>query len=199
MHDGSEKLSDDDTWLMLQSAAGSISAFEKLYRKYLPIAISYLTSLNGYEESLDDLASEVFIRVWRSRQLFRGVSTFKTYLFGVARNVLSEHRKGSIKEGICRRQLSERHRRSSTASSDMTSGDDREKLAKTIKQAISKLSANQRQAIRLFHIEAMTVKEAAEHAKCSVEAFAGRLRRARMQLGRFLANVQQDIDSTSTR
>jgi RNA polymerase sigma-70 factor (ECF subfamily) len=190
MNDGSEKPLDDDTRLMLQSASDSIPAFEKLYKKYLPIVIGYLASLNGYQEPLDDLASEVFIRVWQSRQLFRGASTFKTYLFGVAKNVLSEHRKRSIKEVICHKQLSEGYRSGSGALSDLISRDDREDLAEAIKQAISKLSTHQRQAVRLFHIEEMTLKEATEHANCSVHAFEGRLRRARIQLSQFLADLQ---------
>jgi hypothetical protein len=83
MNDGSEKPLDDDARLMLQSAFDSIPAFEKLYKKYLPIVIDYLASLNGHQEPLDDLASEVFIRLWRKRQRFRGASTFNTYLFAV--------------------------------------------------------------------------------------------------------------------
>jgi RNA polymerase sigma factor (sigma-70 family) len=112
---------------------------------------------------------------------------------------LWEHRKRSIKEVICHKQLSEGHRSGSGALSDLISRADREELAEAIKRVIPKLSTDQRQAVRLFHIEEMTLKEAAEHANCSVDAFEGRLRRARIQLSQFLAGLQQDIDSTSTR
>ena len=82
---------DEDTRLMQRAANGDFSAFVTLYERYFRIVMDYLASLDGNPSSLEDYVQIVFLRIWQNRGKFRGDSTFKTYLFGVARNVLSEN------------------------------------------------------------------------------------------------------------
>jgi len=70
--------------------------------KYFRIVTNYLASLNGHISSLEDCTQATFIRIWQNRDKFRGDSTFKTYLFGVARNVLSERKRQLAKENKAR-------------------------------------------------------------------------------------------------
>lgn len=61
-------------------------ALEKLYEKYSPDVYRYLLSLTRNADAAEDLLSECFLIVVRKLPFFRGESTVKTWLFGIARN-----------------------------------------------------------------------------------------------------------------
>jgi RNA polymerase sigma-70 factor (ECF subfamily) len=79
---------DEDTRLMLQMADGDNIAYARLYKKYFPVVVSYLASLNAHQNLLKSLAQEVFMRIWQNRKLFRAESSLKTYVFAIAMSVL---------------------------------------------------------------------------------------------------------------
>jgi len=60
--------------------------FEQLYQKYKQDVFRYLLSLTHDKSVAEDLLSECFIIAMRKLPLFRGESTVKTWLFGIARN-----------------------------------------------------------------------------------------------------------------
>lgn len=61
-------------------------AIEKLYEKYRQDVYRYLLSLTRDTDVAEDLLSECFLIVIRKLPFFRGESTVKTWLFGIARN-----------------------------------------------------------------------------------------------------------------
>src|SRR5262245_43780927 len=48
--------------------------------------------MTASDADADDLAQEAFVRAWRAIHTFRSESTFRTWLFGVAINVIRTHR-----------------------------------------------------------------------------------------------------------
>lgn len=73
------------------AARGDRAAYGRLYREYFPVVTDYISKLDGQSNSPEDLAQEVFGRVWQSRTRYRLDSAVRTYLFGVAKNVLPEN------------------------------------------------------------------------------------------------------------
>ena len=61
-------------------------ALEQLYEKYKPDVYHYLLGLTHNVDAADDLLSECFLIAARKLPFFRGESTVKTWLFGIARN-----------------------------------------------------------------------------------------------------------------
>lgn len=61
-------------------------AIEKLYEKYRQDVYRYLLSLTRDTDAAEDLLSECFLIAIRKLPFFRGESTVKTWLFGIARN-----------------------------------------------------------------------------------------------------------------
>lgn len=178
---------DEDTCSMLKAADGEQKAYERLYRKYFPIIASYLVSVNAHRTLIKDVTQEVFRRLWEHRTRYRPESSFKTYLFSYARNVLLEEQKRSAKETKIIRRLSfEYQHDSSNVSYNPEYKAYRAALIEKARRAISKLPAKQKQAIRLFHISGGSIAECAKLAKCSVKSFEGRLYRARERLHRLL-------------
>jgi len=185
---------DQDTQMFLRAADGDIEVYGELYRKYLPVVTDYLACFCSRHELLKDAASEVFLRIWQNRKSFCAASTFKTYLFGVASNVVREELKRLYRERTAENGLLEHHKGGSITAFISDSEMERAKVAQAIRRAICGLSRHQKQAIELVHLKSISVQKAAEQAGCSLEAFKGRLRRARMQLRAALSDTTQNCE-----
>lgn len=71
--------------------AGDADAFEALVRRYEQRIVSLAGTLVGPGEA-EDLAQEVFVRVYRALPTFRGESAFRTWLYRIAMNVGRSYR-----------------------------------------------------------------------------------------------------------
>ncbi len=74
---------------MLEVRDGSATAFEELVVRYQARLVRVLEHLVGRRELAEDLAQEVFLRVYRSRQQYAPGAKFATWLFTIANNVAS--------------------------------------------------------------------------------------------------------------
>jgi RNA polymerase sigma-70 factor (ECF subfamily) len=82
---GQDPLSDAD--IMLRAAAGDEQAFNYLVEKYhLPI-VHFLYRMVRNQAVAEELAQEVFLRVYRSRQSYRAQAKFTTWLYRIATNL----------------------------------------------------------------------------------------------------------------
>jgi RNA polymerase sigma-70 factor (ECF subfamily) len=77
---------DPDLTSIRAAAAGDADAFEALVRRYEQRVVGLCGTLVGPEDG-EDLAQEVFVRVYRALPSFRGESAFRTWLFRIAINV----------------------------------------------------------------------------------------------------------------
>ena len=82
---------DADQELVAQAASGSREAFDDLVRRHQVSIVSLARALTNGSADAEDLAQEVFLRVWRGLKGFRGDSTFRTWLHRVAVNVIHSH------------------------------------------------------------------------------------------------------------
>jgi DNA-directed RNA polymerase specialized sigma24 family protein len=64
----------------------------------LPIITRYAAKRNGHNRLSEDIAQEVFFRVWQDRAKYQPKSAFKTFLFTYAKNVFYEHKSKSSRE-----------------------------------------------------------------------------------------------------
>ena len=72
-----------------RAAGGDVRAFEELYRRHLPRVHSLVRRMTGGRDA-DELTQDVFVRVWQKLGLFRGDSSFTTWLHRLAVNVVIE-------------------------------------------------------------------------------------------------------------
>ena len=78
---------DPDRDLLPAAVEGDLDAFEALVLRYQSRMVSFARTLLGNPEEAEDLAQEVFVRVFKSLRGFRGQSSFRTWLYTVAVNV----------------------------------------------------------------------------------------------------------------
>ncbi|MGE8204372.1 RNA polymerase sigma factor SigX [Heyndrickxia sp. NPDC080065] len=67
------------------------SVFNELHQKYHRDLFQFLFYMVKNREQAEDLVQEVYIRVFKSYQNFKGKSSEKTWLFSIARNVAIDH------------------------------------------------------------------------------------------------------------
>ncbi|SRR5579875_1253460 len=84
-----ETLSDAE--VMLRVAAGDDSAFDYLVEKYRRPMIGFMYRMTHNQAVAEELAQEVFLRVYRSRQNYAASAKFTTWLYRIATNLAVNH------------------------------------------------------------------------------------------------------------
>ncbi len=80
-----------DAAIMLRVAAGDEAGFNYLVQKYHRSMISFLYRMVRSQAVAEELAQEVFLRVYRSRESYRAEAKFTTWLYRIATNLAVNH------------------------------------------------------------------------------------------------------------
>ncbi|MEM9657355.1 MAG: sigma-70 family RNA polymerase sigma factor [Planctomycetota bacterium] len=189
---------------MLQVREDDAEAFEELMLRYQNRLVSLLAHLVGRRDMAEDLAQDVFLRVYRARKRYIPGSKFSTWLFTIAHNVAS-----NALRSLSRRKevnLAARNNGESTAdpldaaavaSSGLmpTRQMDKLELREIVKLAVGTLSERQREAVLLNKFEHLSYEEIAEVMQLSPSAVKSLLSRARGNLREVLEPYLQQGDN----
>jgi RNA polymerase sigma-70 factor, ECF subfamily len=80
-----------DAEVMLRVKAGDQSAFDYLVQKYRRPLVSFMYRMARNTAAAEDLAQEVFLRVYRSRATYEASAKFTTWLYRIATNLAVNH------------------------------------------------------------------------------------------------------------
>jgi RNA polymerase sigma-70 factor, ECF subfamily len=80
-----------DAEVMLRVKAGDQSAFDYLVQKYRRSIVSFMYRMARNAGAAEDLAQEVFLRVYRSREGYEASAKFTTWLYRIATNLAVNH------------------------------------------------------------------------------------------------------------
>jgi RNA polymerase sigma-70 factor, ECF subfamily len=80
-----------DAEMMLRVKAGDESAFEYLVQKYRRAMVGFMFRMSHNAAAAEDLAQEVFLRVYRSRSGYEASAKFTTWLYRIATNLAVNH------------------------------------------------------------------------------------------------------------
>lgn len=81
----------NDAQIMLRVKAGDQSAFDYLVQKYRRPLVSFMYRMARNAAAAEDLAQEVFLRVYRSRENYEASAKFTTWLYRIATNLAVNH------------------------------------------------------------------------------------------------------------
>ena len=180
---------------MLEVRDGSATAFEELVVRYQARLVRVLEHLVGRREMAEDLAQEVFLRVYRSREKYVPGAKFATWLFTIANNVASNALRdrsrrpemtlaGSESGPLGARPLDRLVQASSSAMP--TRQIDKAELRDVVRMALDSLSERQRMAVLLNKFEGMSYADIATAMELSPQAVKSLLSRARENLRQML-------------
>jgi RNA polymerase sigma-70 factor (ECF subfamily) len=80
-----------DAEIMLRVKTGDQSAFDYLVQKYRRPMVSFMYRMARNAAAAEDLAQEVFLRVYRSRETYEASAKFTTWLYRIATNLAVNH------------------------------------------------------------------------------------------------------------
>src|SRR6202048_4063429 len=87
-----------DAQIMLRVKEGDQAAFEYLVQKYRRPMLSFMYRMAHNSAVAEDLAQEVFLRVYRSREKYEASAKFTTWLYRIATNLAVNHERDTRHE-----------------------------------------------------------------------------------------------------
>jgi RNA polymerase sigma-70 factor, ECF subfamily len=192
---------DPDVRLMLEVRDGNAAAFEELVLRYQNRLITVLQNLVHNRHRAEELAQEVFLRVFRARASYRPEARFATWLFTIAHNVASNalraasrQREVNVSVGQSGEVAAKPMDSIAVAPSGLMPVRQMEKgeLADIVRQAIDSLGERQRMAVMLSRFEHMSYQDIAETMGLSIQAVKSLLSRARDNLRQILEPYVQE-------
>lgn len=179
-----------DVALMLETAKGNERAFRQLIERHQNAVIGTVARMLNDAHEAEDIAQQVFIRLWNSAPKWRHDAKFTTYLYTIMRNlVFNESRRRSRKKEISLEEQQENHPAAMRADGGLSPDEGMEKreLHRSIDAAIAALPEQQRLAVVLRTFEGFDYEDIAKALDTSVSSVKSLLFRARGVLREALA------------
>lgn len=175
----------EDVRLMGLVGKGDTAALEELIERHQTLVAGTIARMLGSSSDVEDVAQQVFLRVWKSASRYVPRAKFTTWLLKITRNlVFNELRRAKRHAHIPLQDESEREALSAkdeAGSMPDASLLERE-LQRQIEEAIQALPDNQRMALILRRYQEMSYEQIAEVLDLSVPAVKSILFRARTEL-----------------
>ena len=163
-----------DEALMLQFQGGSRAAFEELFARYRkPLHGFFGRRLNNPERA-EDLVQETFLAVIRAASRYEPRALVRTYLYGIALNLLAAER----------RKVSPSSTLSQSTAEPKTEGTTEYVL--WVRQAMEKLDASEREILMLREYEQLSYSDIAELLRIPINTVRSKLFRSRLALKTYL-------------
>lgn len=187
----SSYLRDPDVQLMMRVREGDHGAFTELMNSYQDRLIGIFYHMMRDRSLAEDLAQDVFLRVFRARERYEPRARFSTWLFRIANNVASNSRRslGRKKEVAVNMKDSggmpiraEEHLAIEKSALMPVRQLHRAELQDVVRDAMDTLNERQRMALLLNKFEGMSYAEIGEVMELKPAAVKSLLSRARENL-----------------
>lgn len=176
---------DEDSAAMLQVRAGDDAAFNYLVEKYHRPMIHFMYRMVHNQAVAEELAQEVFLRVYRSRETYRAEARFTTWLYRIATNLGVNHARDTRHERNAHTVYLDEQDAETGATPDVadarpTAEQDlvRDERLKAIRQHVMALPERQRSAVLMHKYQGLDYKQIGEVLKLSESATKSLLFRA---------------------
>jgi RNA polymerase sigma-70 factor (ECF subfamily) len=175
----------EDVRLMRLIGHGDTAALEELIQRHQTLVAGTVARMLGSTSEVEDIAQQVFIRVWKSAGRYVPRAKFTTWLLKITRNLVFNELRRTKRHGNVPLQTDpqseEMPLRDQTAQTPDASLLEHE-LQDAIEQAITALPESQRLALVLRRYEELSYEDIAEILDLSVPAVKSVLFRARTEL-----------------
>ncbi len=173
-----QEIADPDVQLMLRFKDGDPGAFESLFARHTRALVNFAYRFVRSREVAEELAQDVFLKVYESAGSYQAQAKFTTWLYRIATNVcLNEIRKphfraaqNAVDESLC------------VAASEPDDSLERQSVGRVLKQALDGIPENQRTAFILNKYQEFSYAEVAGIMKISEKAVKSLIHRAKEAL-----------------
>ena len=175
----------DDAAIMLELRAGNMAGFDYLIQKYRKPIVHFMYRMVHNQAVAEELAQEVFLRVYRSRETYRAEARFSTWLYRIATNLGVNHARDTRHERNASTVYLDQVDAETGTTPDVADATPnieadmlrRERL-EAIRQHVLALPERQRMAVLMHKYEGMDYKQIGDVLKLSESATKSLLFRA---------------------
>ncbi len=176
---------------MLEVRDDNAAAFAELSVRYRNKVVTFLEHHIGNHEQAEDLAQDVFLRVYKARKRYVPGAKFSTWLFTITGNVAKNAQRSRARRheiNLEGRESGPMGIRPLETMAQVSSGQiparalDKAETRDIVRMAVQSLNERQRTAVLLSKFEGMSYAEIAETMELSVQAIKSLLSRARANL-----------------
>ncbi|MFT7616548.1 MAG: RNA polymerase sigma-70 factor (ECF subfamily) [Planctomycetota bacterium] len=195
---GNKYLEDLDVQLMLRVRNGDDEAFATIVEKHASMLVNFMYRYVGCRVTGEDLAQDVFMRVFRAAPNYEPKARFKTWLLTIATNICLNQKRWEKHRNhlsLSRDDQDDGPRGSVELDSGAESPDDsmeKEELRERVRDAIAGLPEKQRAALLLRRYEQLSYAEIATSLGLSLMAVKSLLNRAKEGLKERLGRDLED-------
>lgn len=176
----------DDLRLHALAAAGDAEAFTALFHRHYPAIHAFAYRLVICPGAADDIAQDTFVHAARALATFRRDASFKNWLYAIAANLARDlHRRRARREArenaFALLAPDPAHAHRDHAATDAAHA--------SVREALARLSPEQREAVALVYFENLSHAEAARVLRCAESTVSWRVFRAKSRLKKLLRDV----------
>jgi RNA polymerase sigma-70 factor (ECF subfamily) len=174
-----------DAEIMLRVREGDDSAFDLLVQKYHKPIVHFMFRMVHNQAVAEELAQEVFLRVYRSRQTYRAEARFTTWLYRIATNLGVNHARDTKHERAAQNVYLDQPDPETGTTPDVADTTAtveqelvRDERMRAIRQHVMALPERQRTAVLMHKYQGLDYKQIGEVLKLSESATKSLLFRA---------------------
>jgi RNA polymerase sigma-70 factor (ECF subfamily) len=175
----------EDSAIMLELRAGNMSGFDFLIQKYRKPIVNFMYRMVHNQAVAEELAQEVFLRVYRSRETYRAEARFSTWLYRIATNLGVNYARDNRHErnaSMIYLDAADEETGTTPDVADSTPGAEvsmlRRERMNAIRQHVMALPERQRMAVLMHKYEDMDYRQIGDVLKLSESATKSLLFRA---------------------
>lgn len=158
-----KEISDSELSLLIKG--GDVDAYEMLFIRYYERAYKFIAIIVGSKEVAEDLAQDVFLRIWLGRERLDENRSLKNLIFVMSRNAALNYVNAKSSSGLSLESLSDDSHPDTKGTDDRAIYHD---MSATLKGAISSLPQKRQQVFRMSRIDHMSNERIAKKMGISV-------------------------------
>ena len=190
---------DEDAELMQRVASGDRAAFGALFDRHQASVCRFARRFVGDGGRAEELAQDIFVKLYRSAKSYRPSAKFKTFLFRVATNhCLNEVRRGEYRMPHRSEDQSETESAELTAVTPDQALHGKE-LEAAVQAALQGMSERERAAFTMCRFEGMAYREIAEALSASEAAVKSLIHRATLSVAKRIDELQAGLGPARSR
>jgi RNA polymerase sigma-70 factor, ECF subfamily len=188
---------DEDARLMERVSAGDKAAFTVLFDRHQASVVRFAWRFVGSQGRAEELAQEIFLKLYRSAKSYRPSAKFKTFLFRVATNhCLNEVRRGDYK--VMEPTNDAQHDTTEAVGQRPDDALEGKRLEAAVGKALQTMSERERAAFSMCRFEGMAYREIADALDASEAAVKSLIHRATLQVVKQVELLKAGLSATGS-
>jgi len=193
---------EQDAQLMVRVRDGDADSFEILLERHRRPVVNYLYRMVRNQAVAEELAQEVFLRIYRARNRYEPTAKFTTWLYRITTHLALNSLRNSKGEKWQQSLDAAKEDRQALEVADLRRNREQELVEDTrlqeVRHAIASLPEKQRAAVLMHKYQELDYSQIANVLDCSVSAVKSLLFRAYETLRERLAHLAADQKARSS-